>query len=276
MVVNDSSTLSIIESGGDDISSSSSFQIAKFVKNIIDLLSLNGTLGQTQILCDQALQVPYGQWCSVIGPSGCGKSTLLRAIAGLVPREASRCVTGFETPAFVFQDPTLMPWRSVWDNVRLPLELNCQKQENRPTIDTSVIRDTLDKVGLEMNDFKKFPRLLSGGMRMRVSMARALVTQPDILFMDEPFAALDELLRQQLNQLIHEICQTRNLSTLFVTHNVSEAVYLSDRILIMNQEGDLVSDIAISLPKDRVPELRGSNEYISQVNKVTSRLQEAL
>ncbi|MEC9096777.1 MAG: ABC transporter ATP-binding protein [Planctomycetota bacterium] len=268
--------MSIIESGGDDISSSSRFQIAKFVKNIIDLLSLNVTLGQTQILCDQSLQVPYGQWCSVIGPSGCGKSTLLRAIAGLVPREASRCVTGFETPAFVFQDPTLMPWRSVWDNVRLPLELNCQKQELLPTMDTSVIRDTLYKVGLELKDFKKFPRQLSGGMRMRVSMARALVTQPDILFMDEPFAALDELLRQQLNQLIHEICQTRNLSTLFVTHNVSEAVYLSDRILIMNQEGDLVSDIAISLPKDRVPELRGSNEYISQVNKVTSRLQEAL
>ena len=107
-------------------------------------------------------------------------------------------------------------------------------------------------------------------------MARALVTQPDILFMDEPFAALDELLRQQLNQLIHEICRTQRLTTLFVTHNVSEAVYLSDRILVMNLEGIIVSDLEISLPPQRTPDLRGSALYISQVNEVTQRLQEAM
>ena len=138
------------------------------------------------------------------------------------------------------------------------------------------IQETIECVGLNSDDLIKFPRQLSGGMRMRVSMARALVTQPDILFMDEPFAALDELLRQQLNQLIHEICRTQRLTTLFVTHNVSEAVYLSDRILIMNSGGAIVSDLEISLPRERTPDLRGSASYISQVNEVTQRLQEAM
>jgi len=139
-----------------------------------------------------------------------------------------------------------------------------------------LVLEAINQVGLNTEDFEKFPRQLSGGMRMRVSMARALVTQPDILFMDEPFAALDELLRHQLNQLIHEICSKHDLTTLFVTHNVSEAVYLSDRILIMNHHGAIVSDQEISLSNQREPGIRGSAEYISLVNQVTQLLQEAM
>lgn len=246
------------------------------MKNIIELLSLNVTLGESDILRDLSLQIPEAQWCSIVGPSGCGKSTLLRALAGLIEGTAEKFVTDFKTPAFVFQDPTLMPWRTVRDNVVLPLELKGRSDGGRSRIEMTSIQETIECVGLNSEDLTKFPRQLSGGMRMRVSMARALVTQPDILFMDEPFAALDELLRQQLNQLIHEICQTQQLTTLFVTHNVSEAVYLSDRILIMNSGGAIVSDLEISLPRERTPDLRGSASYISQVNEVTQRLQEAM
>ena len=246
------------------------------MKNIIDLIALNVTLGGNEILRNLSLQIPHGQWCSVIGPSGCGKSTLLRAIAGLIPCQFDGMVTEFEAPAFVFQDPTLMPWRSVRENVQLPLELSGAGRTNDLRTASTVVLEAIDQVGLNIEDLEKYPRQLSGGMRMRVSMARALVTQPDVLFMDEPFAALDELLRQQLNQLIHEICTKHDLTTLFVTHNVSEAVYLSDRILIMNHHGAIVSDLEISLSNQREPGIRGSAEYISLVHQVTQRLQEAM
>ena len=246
------------------------------MKNIIDLIALNVTLGGNEILRNLSLQIPHGQWCSVIGPSGCGKSTLLRAIAGLNPCQFDGMVTEFEAPAFVFQDPTLMPWRSVRENVQLPLELSGAGRTNDVRTASTVVLEAIDQVGLDIEDLEKYPRQLSGGMRMRVSMARALVTQPDVLFMDEPFAALDELLRQQLNQLIHEICSKHDLTTLFVTHNVSEAVYLSDRILIMNHHGAIVSDLEISLSNQREPGIRGSAEYISLVHQVTQRLQEAM
>ena len=182
------------------------------MKNSIDISSLNVKLGGTPVLQNLSLQIPEGQWCSIVGPSGCGKSTLLRAVANLVPRESEKFETNFETPAFVFQDPTLMPWRTVWDNVRLPMEL----QASRLEVDSKSILSAISMVGLAKADLEKYPRELSGGMRMRVSMARALVTRPDILFMDEPFAALDELLRQQLNQLSHEICRDQQLTTLFL------------------------------------------------------------
>jgi len=246
------------------------------VKNIIDLTALKVTLGGNEILSDLSLEIPLGQWCSVIGPSGCGKSTLLRAVAGLIPCQFDKLVTQFQTPAFVFQDPTLMPWRSVRENVQLPLELSGAGRIDDSRSASKVVLKAIDQVGLNVEDLEKFPRQLSGGMRMRVSMARALVTQPDLLFMDEPFAALDELLRHQLNQLIHEICSKYSLTTMFVTHNVSEAVYLSDRILIMNHDGAIVSDMEITLSNQREPGIRGSAEYISLVHQVTQRLQEAM
>ncbi len=246
------------------------------MKNIIDLTALKVTLGGNEILRDLSLEIPPGQWCSVIGPSGCGKSTLLRAVAGLIPCQFDEFVTEFQTPAFVFQDPTLMPWRSVRENVQLPLELSGAGRIDDARNASSVVLKAIDQVGLNVEDLEKFPRQLSGGMRMRVSMARALVTQPDVLFMDEPFAALDELLRHQLNQLIHEICSKYNLTTMFVTHNVSEAVYLSDRILIMNHDGAIVSDMEITFSNQREPGIRGSAEYISLVHQVTQRLQEAM
>lgn len=242
------------------------------MKNSIDISSLNVKLGGTPVLQNLSLQIPEGQWCSIVGPSGCGKSTLLRAVANLVPRESEKFETNFETPAFVFQDPTLMPWRTVWDNVRLPMEL----QASRLEVDSKSILSAISMVGLAEADLEKYPRELSGGMRMRVSMARALVTRPDILFMDEPFAALDELLRQQLNQLSHEICRDQQLTTLFVTHNVSEAVYLSERILVMNDSGVIIEDLQIALPKERSPGLRTTPEYLQSVQLVTRHLQEAM
>ncbi len=169
-----------------------------------------------------------------------------------------------------------MPWRNVSDNVGLPLELSGSKRQPEESIDRLTIDETIQLVGLDVEDLTKFPRQLSGGMRMRVSMARALVTRPDILFMDEPFAALDELLRQQLNQLIHEICREQQLTTLFVTHNVSEAVYLSNRVLIMNRHGEIVSDVEITLPESRTAELRVSADYLAVVREVTEKLQEAM
>ncbi len=165
-----------------------------------------------------------------------------------------------------------MPWRNVQDNVRLPLEL----RDPASGSSLNTIKETIGQVGLAEADLDKFPRELSGGMRMRVSMARALVTNPDMMFMDEPFAALDELLRQQLNQLIHEIWRKQQVTMMFVTHNVSEAVYLSDRILVMNRHGDITQDVSIKLPEQRSPELRASSGYLQTVAEVSSFLQESM
>ena len=271
-MVNDGFRLFIIKAVKRKSSYGTPSEYDEFVKNIIDISSLNVTLGSTQVLADLSLQIPAGQWCSLVGPSGCGKSTLLRAVAGLVPSQSERFITSFDTPAFVFQDATLMPWRNVHDNVRLPLEL----RDPAGGASSNTIKETIRQVGLAEGDLEKFPRELSGGMRMRVSMARALVNNPDMMFMDEPFAALDELLRHQLNQLIYEIWRQQQVTMMFVTHNVSEAVYLSDRILIMNRYGNITQDVSIELPDQRNPELRASSDYLQIVAEISSYLQEAM
>lgn len=187
------------------------------------------------------LRVQRGEFLAIVGPSGCGKSTLLRAIAGLVPptsgtvrfNSVAESSNGSTNRAvrmgFVFQDPHLLPWRSASSNVRLPLELAGEIDSLTPTR----IADTLRMAGLNEADFGKRPRALSGGMRMRVSLARALVNQPDLLLFDEPFAALDDLLRQKLNDRLHELWQHQGWTGLFVTHNISEAVYLSQRVVVI-------------------------------------------
>ena len=221
------------------------------------------------------LDVGKGEFVSLLGPSGCGKSTALRLIAGLnVPTSGTvRVAHRFnETPGrhsigFVFQEPTLMPWASVRDNVRLPLKLGRMPVAEADTR----IGEALAQVGLaEFAD--AFPRELSGGMKMRVSLARALVTDPDILLMDEPFAALDEITRFRLNNDLLSLWRNLRKTVIFVTHSVFESVYLSQRVVVMTpRPGRLSAEIPIDVP-ERGEEFRTSAEYAAYCREVSHAL----
>ena len=216
-----------------------------------------------------------GQFVSLVGPSGCGKSTLLRLAAGLLKATAGDIEVGpAKAPlagrglAYVFQDATLLPWRSVRANVRLPLEL-----ERVPRIEhESRVRDCLAIVGL--SDFaRRYPRELSGGMRMRVSLARALATRPRLMLLDEPFGALDDLTRQTLNDELHALWLRERFTALFVTHNIAEAVFLSQRVLVMSpRPGRIVADVPIPFDSPRVANLRGSPEFAELAAGITRTL----
>lgn len=191
------------------------------------------------ILDGLSFQLAEGEVVSLLGPSGCGKSTALRLAAGLLELTGGN----FEwqsTPelAFVFQDPALMPWATVAENVQLPGQL-------KGKIDREAVHEALDAVGLSAMD-DRFPAQLSGGQRMRASVARALAANPKVLLMDEPFAALDEMLRFQMNELLLDLKNQRGLSILFVTHSLYEAAYLSDRVLVMDRgqiRGEVTPDL---------------------------------
>jgi NitT/TauT family transport system ATP-binding protein len=218
----------------------------------------NGTVA----LEDLHLAVREGEFLSLLGPSGCGKSTALRLIAGLA--DVSGGSIDWPTGAsarrdigFVFQEPTLMPWASVEENVYLPLKLRgVSRSEATPRI-----METLALVGL--SDFAKvYPRELSGGMKMRVSIARALVTEPKLLLMDEPFAALDEITRFKLNDDLLRLKDAKNVTVIFVTHSVYESVYLSTRIVVMAaRPGRIVADLAVEAPYPRTEEFRTTALY---------------
>jgi NitT/TauT family transport system ATP-binding protein len=233
--------------------------------------------GGVAALQDVDLGVGAGEFVSIVGPSGCGKSTLLRLMAGLEAPTAGSveapAVTkvGDASTAFVFQDPTLMPWASVFDNVWLPLRLAGRTREQA----AGSIRQLLEGVGLA--EFERaFPSELSGGMRMRASIARALVTSPQVLLMDEPFAALDEITRGRLNSDLLAWWSARSLTVVFVTHNVYEAVYLSQRVLVMSaRPGRVVADIAIEQPYPRVPSFRSSPAYVDACGRVSAALEAA-
>ena len=242
------------------------------LKPAITIDDLSMQYGGTTVLDSVSCNIPAGQWISIVGPSGCGKSTLLRCVAGLTNPTTGMVQLGGQQPAFVFQDPTLLPWRSAADNIQLPLELEEQSTENR----SDRILQVAQLVGLDATDINKYPRELSGGMRMRVSIARALVMKPSALLLDEPFAALDEILRQQLNQELLHIWQTQQMTVLFVTHNVTEAVYLSQRVLVLNANGTVGGDVAIDLPADRVPAIRNTPPFLEKTAAVTRILQEGL
>jgi NitT/TauT family transport system ATP-binding protein len=197
---------------------------------------------------------------------------LLRCVAGLTNPTTGTVQLEGKQPAFVFQDPTLLPWRSVAGNIQLPLELEKQSTESR----SDRVLQVAQLVGLEAADIDKYPRELSGGMRMRVSIARALVMNPNALLLDEPFAALDEILRQQLNQELLHIWQTQQMTVLFVTHNVAEAVYLSQRVFVLNANGALCGDVDINLHADRVPAIRNTPPFLEKTAAVTRILQEGL
>lgn len=224
-----------------------------------------------------SLSVAPGEFVALLGPSGCGKSTVLRMVAGLAPRSSGRLEApalrddGTARTAFVFQEPTLMPWASVYDNVWLPLRL---AGVGRDEADDRVMR-ALGAVGLA--DFvRAFPGELSGGMKMRVSVARALVTRPQVLLMDEPFAALDEITRQRLNADLLASWQAAELAVLFVTHSVFEAVFLSQRVLVMAaRPGRIVAEVAIAAPYPRSAAFRGSPTYLQACQRLSQALESA-
>ena len=222
------------------------------------------------------LDVNRGEFVSLLGPSGCGKSTVLRLIAGLsaptsgtvnVARLAATA-SGNHPIGFVFQEPTLMPWTTVRENVGLPLKLaHVPSSQAKRRVDAA-----LAQVGL--SEFADgYPRELSGGMKMRVSLARALVTDPDILLMDEPFAALDEITRFRLNNDLLALWRTLGKTVIFVTHSVFESVYLSQRVLVMtSRPGRIATEIRITTPEPRSEEFRTSADYAGYCRKVSDAL----
>ena len=234
------------------------------------------------VLTDVSCRIREGEFVALLGPSGCGKSTFLRLVAGLMSPAAGTLTMHGMAPsiarrgerrvAFVFQEPNLLPWRTVADNIRLPLEL----QKVPPRDHAERIVKSLQLIGLTPDDAKKRPRNLSGGMRMRVSLARALVTLPDVLLLDEPFAALDDVLRQQLNEDLVRIWMQHHWTSLFVTHNVAEAVFLSQRVLVMNKRpGTIVAEIPIPFSYPREPGLRADPEFARLCGELSLRLREA-
>lgn len=238
--------------------------------------------GRQHVLANVGLEIRSGEVVSIVGPSGCGKSTLLRLLAGLIDPTSGEVTLAGHAPAaarrthcrlaFVFQDPTLLPWRTVYDNVRLPLQLEETPRDEQDAL----VRDTVALVGLAESDLRKRPQMLSGGMRMRVSLARALVTQPDVLLLDEPFAALDDLLRHQLNEELLRITGRRGCTTVFVTHNVSEAVFLSQRVLVMSSNpGTIAAEVPINFNQPRDAELRASSTFASLTGDVSRKLRKA-
>ena len=227
------------------------------------------------VLREVALSVQRGAFITLLGPSGCGKSSLLRLEAGL-EKPSDGCVLIDEVApqefrqrkrgiSLVFQEPRLLPWRNVIRNIALPLEISKgNADEQQALIDAS-----LELIGLRADDATKFPRMLSGGMRMRVALARALVTQPNVLLLDEPFAALDDLLRQQLNEELLRIWEERKPTTIFVTHNISEAIFLSQRVVVLaSHPGRIRATIEVPFEYPRSHTVRASSEFGALVGQV--------
>jgi NitT/TauT family transport system ATP-binding protein len=233
-----------------------------------------------EALRDVSLDVRTGEFVALLGPSGCGKSTVLRLAAGLDKATAGTVSApaldgsgggGGGTTAFVFQEPTLMPWTSVFDNVWLPLRLSHRSRAECAPL----VRQVLATVGL--TDFERaYPAQLSGGMKMRASIARALVTQPRVLLMDEPFAALDDITRGKLNGDLLRWWAEQQLAALFVTHSVAEAVFLSQRVLVMSaRPGRIVAEVSIDEPYPRQPAFRTSAAFVQACQRLSEALAQA-
>lgn len=228
------------------------------------------------------MSVKPGEIVALLGGSGSGKSTLLRTIARLQSITRGEVELTGETPrrrtgdlSYVFQDATLLPWRTAAQNVQLPLELS-QRIEGAPEARSvqERVEEALSWVGLPPASWRKYPRELSGGMRMRVSLARALVTDPAIMLLDEPFAALDEILRGRMNELLTEIWMRKRRTILFVTHNIAEAVNLSNRLAILGQ-GRIVRWIDNPLPMPRDAHVRISPEFARMYAEVSTALNDS-
>jgi NitT/TauT family transport system ATP-binding protein len=236
----------------------------------------NGTRALTPV----SLSIEKGEFVTLLGPSGCGKSTLLKMIAGLLEPSDGRILLSRKPVqeanadhqlSFVFQEATLMPWATVEANVRLPLDLAGLPK----AVSTPRVMEALQLVGLSKFAQQR-PRELSGGMQMRVSIARGLVTQPQLLLMDEPFGALDEITRNRLDADLLKLWQQQGLTVVFVTHSITEAVYLSNRVIMMAaRPGRVVEDLRIRAPYPRDDAFRTSPEFNEMVRHLHERLHSA-
>ena len=242
------------------------------------LLSLSGITKRfdsgVEAIARVDLAVANGEFLSIVGPSGCGKSTALRIAAGLIQPTSGTVAWPEGRPeiGFVFQDPTLMPWARVRENVRLPLDLQHMKKDD---IDGRVAR-AIARVGLTGFE-NAYPRELSGGMKMRVSIARAIAAQPKLLLMDEPFAALDELTRQSLNDDLLTLAREDGMTVIFVTHSVYESAYLSSRVVVMSpRPGRIAADIALSPPPVRNADYRPTPQFTEAAGRVSTALKDAM
>ncbi len=224
------------------------------------------------------LDIAAGSFVALVGPSGCGKSTLLRLVAGLDQPDAG--TLSFSPPlersrstrapiAYVFQDAHLLPWRSVLDNAALPLELAGVSAPERQ----AAARAVLEHVGLG-DATSRYPAELSGGMRMRVSLARALVTRPRLLLLDEPFAALDELTRNRLDDQLRALWHELGMTVLFVTHSLSEAAYLAERAVVLSRRpARILLDRNLALPPERTPTLRTEPDFAREIRQLHEALE---
>lgn len=245
----------------------------------VDILSAEKTYPNgTQALLPVDLHIEEGEFVTLLGPSGCGKSTLLKMVAGLLEPSDGRLLlwrkpvdqlaaTGRKM-AFVFQSPTLMPWASVQSNVRLPLDLaGVPRAEADERVASALALVGLSKFASGL------PRALSGGMQMRVSIARSLVTQPDLLLMDEPFGALDEITRHKLDADLLDLWQQKKLTVIFVTHSIHEAVFLSSRVIMMAaRPGRVVDSIRIDAPYPRTADFMVSPEFTHYARQLQQSL----
>jgi NitT/TauT family transport system ATP-binding protein len=233
---------------------------------------------QVQAISDVSLDVADGEFIALLGPTGCGKSTLLRVVSDLQPpSQGSVAVRGGPAAAarqrndfgVVFQDAALLPWRTALANVMLPLEVVGYASERRE----ERCRELLRSVGLEKFE-GAYPSELSGGMKQRVAIVRALSWNPSILLMDEPFSALDELTKNQLQDELLALWGREKKTVLFVTHNISEAIYLADRVVVMSAHpGRIKTVIDVNLPRQRTPEIRETLEFVAHVRAAREALQ---
>jgi NitT/TauT family transport system ATP-binding protein len=228
-------------------------------------------------LRDIDLNIGWGEFIAIIGPSGCGKSTLLRLVGGLLKPSAGLVLVNGRDPeqaqrgkevGFVFQDPALLPWRTVYGNVRISLEVNRNRRQAREP------DELLEFVGLgQFNNY--YPHQLSGGMQQRVALARALVFDPPLLLMDEPFGALDEITRATMRYELLRIWQATQKTVLFVTHSIAEAITLADRVVVLSSRpGEIRGVVPIDLPRPRTEAVEGEREFQEYAKQLREMLRE--
>lgn len=226
----------------------------------------------THALDDVSLSLRQGEFVSIVGPSGCGKSTLLKIASGLFPQTEGTVAVDRNQLGYTFQDATLLPWRKVLGNVETLLELRGYSKKERRRI----ALEQISLVGLD-GFTNHYPKRLSGGMRMRVSLARSLALNPSVFMFDEPFGALDEITRERLNDELVSLFMRNGFTGLFITHSISEAVYLSNRVLVMSRRpGRILQEFEVPFPYPRDPDLRYSSEFASLCSEISVALRHAI